>query len=64
MLIEEKDDRRSPAFARAVRRRMADHRLAAQLAERGWTSAPPEDEIEKYLRRRTLVRGLARSEDE
>lgn len=37
------------AAARAVRRRLADHRMAAQLKERGWTVKPPADEIERKV---------------
>lgn len=31
--------------------------MAEQLRERGWTFTPPDDEVEAYLRQRTLSRG-------
>lgn len=40
--------------ARAVRRRMADHRLAEQLRSRGWETVPPADEIEAKVRERAV----------
>jgi len=36
-------------FARAVRRRLADHRMADQLSARGWSCTPPADEIESRI---------------
>jgi hypothetical protein len=40
------------AFARAVRRRDADHRMASELIDRGWTCVPPDDEIERVISER------------
>ena len=37
------------AVARAVRRRLADMKMADQLRSRGWSVSPPRDNIQAHV---------------